>query len=47
MEMLKATPAVGGGVPVPVPVSGAGEAVERVALGNEGASDVERLEPLF
>ena len=47
LEMLNATPAAGGGVPVPVS-SGAGEAVERAALGNdEGTGDVERPEPLF
>jgi hypothetical protein len=45
LEMLKATPAAGGGVPVPV--SGGGEAVERAAPGSEGTSEVERLEPLF
>ena len=45
LEMLKATPAAGGGVPVPM--SGAGEAVERAALGGEGTREVERLEPLF
>jgi hypothetical protein len=45
LEMLNAKPAVGGGVPVPV--SGAGESVERAALGNEGTGDVARLEPFF
>ena len=47
LDMLNATPAAGGGgvpAPVLVLVSGAGEAVERGTLGNEG---VERVEPLF
>jgi hypothetical protein len=44
LEMLKATLGFGGGVPPERPPSGAGEAL---ALGNEGAKDVERLLSIF